>query len=181
MANGADRRLFWSLTLGVVTADLITKIVAVMTLAARPRPIVGDYAVLRLVYNEGAAFGISLGPASRWIFLGLALVALVVLGAMVRATRPGDKLRLVALALVCGGAAGNLLDRIRSPRGVVDFIEVGIGVHRFPTFNVADSAITIGAIALALSLWLEGRAVPRPVPPPPAPPETAKEAGAATP
>lgn len=182
MGNGADRRLFWSTLLGVVAADLITKIAAAATLATRPHPIVGDYAVLRLVYNEGAAFGISLGPASRWIFLGLALVALVVLGTMVRATRPGDRLRLLALALVCGGATGNLLDRIRSAQGVVDFIEVGIGPHRFPTFNVADSAITIGAIALALSLWLEGRHVAHAAPqPPPPPPDAAKEAGAATP
>src|SRR6185437_11070877 len=102
-----------------------------------------------------------LGPASRWIFLVLALIALVVLGAMVRATKPGDRLRLLALALVCGGAAGNLLDR-------------------FPTFNVADSAITIGAIALAVSLWLEGRHVAHTAPVPPPPPDTAKEAGAAT-
>src|SRR5579864_5022969 len=87
MENGADRRLFWFTTLGVVTADLITKLVAAATLLARPRPLVGDYAVLRLVYNEGAAFGISLGPASRWIFLGLALIALMVLGAMVGATK----------------------------------------------------------------------------------------------
>jgi len=181
MGSGADRRLFWFTTLGVVTADLITKVVAVATLAARPHPLVGDYAVLRLVYNEGAAFGISLGPASRWIFLGLALIALVVLGAMVRATKAGDTLRLAALALVCGGAAGNLLDRIRSAQGVVDFIEVGIGPHRFPTFNVADSAITIGAVALALSLWLEGRHVTHAAPVPPPPPDAAKEAGAATP
>ena len=183
MENGADRRLFWCVTLGVITGDLISKIVAVATLAARPHALVGDYAVLRLVYNEGAAFGISLGPASRWIFLVLAGIALVVLGAMVRATKPGDRLRLVALALVCGGAAGNLIDRIRSAQGVVDFIEVGIGPHRFPTFNVADSAITVGAVALAVSLWLEGRAATHavPVPPPPAPPDAAKEAGAATP
>jgi len=172
MANGADRRLFWTVTLGVVALDLVTKIIAATYLAVRPMPVLGDYAVLRLVYNEGAAFGISLGPASRWIFLGLACVALMVLGAMVRGTRGGDRLRLVALALVCGGASGNLIDRIRSAQGVVDFIEVGVGPHRFPTFNVADSAITVGAIALALSLWLEGRA--------PAP-EPAKEAGAAAP
>ena len=181
MVSGADRRLFWFTGVGVVAADLITKLIAASALATRPRPIAGDFAVLRLVYNEGAAFGISLGPASRWIFLVLALIALVVLGAMVRATKPGDKLRLLALALVCGGAAGNLLDRIRSAQGVVDFIEVGIGSHRFPTFNVADSAITIGAIALAVSLWLEGRHVAHPAPVPPPPPDTAKEAGAATP
>jgi len=172
MASGADRRLFWTTVLTVVLGDLVSKMLAATYLAVHPVPLVGDYAVLRLVYNEGAAFGISLGPASRWIFLGLACVALLVLSAMVRSTRAGDRLRLVALALVCGGAAGNLIDRIRSAQGVVDFIEVGVGPHRFPTFNVADSAITVGAVALALSLWLEGRS--------PAP-EPAKEAGAATP
>jgi len=174
MASGADRRIFWVTAAGVVVGDLVSKLLAATYLTGHPVPLVGDYAVLRLVYNEGAAFGISLGPASRWIFLALAGAALVVLSAMVRSTRDGDRLRIVALALVCGGAAGNLIDRIRSARGVVDFIEVGIGPHRFPTFNVADSAITVGAVALALSLWLEGRA-------PASAPEPAKEAGAATP
>lgn len=170
MGNGADRRLFWATAAGVVALDIVTKLVAVATLARRPLELVGDYVVLRLVYNRGAAFGLDLGDASRWIFLGLALVALVVLGLMVRATRAGDKIRLLALALVCGGAFGNLIDRLRSAQGVVDFIEVGIGRYRWPTFNVADSAITVGAIALALSLWLEGRAQ-----------ERAKEARAAEP
>ncbi len=149
MASDADRRLFWSTAGGVVLLDLATKILAAGWLARRPLEIVGDYVVLRLVYNEGAAFGITFGAASRWIFFAL-------------------ELRMLALALVCGGAAGNLIDRIRSAQGVVDFIEVGIGPHRFPTFNVADSAITVGAIALAISLWLEGRHY-----------ERTKEAGAA--
>lgn len=174
MARSADRRLFWSVALAVVAADLATKLVAAALLPGRPVYLVGDYAVFRLVYNEGAAFGINFGPWSRWIFFALACAALVVLGAMVRAARSGDRLRLTALALVCGGAAGNLIDRVRSSRGVVDFIEVGIGPHRFPTFNVADSCITIGAVALALSLWLEGRAEAHPG-------EPAKEAGAAAP
>src|SRR2546428_261083 len=81
---------------------------------------------------------------------------------------PDDRLRLLALSLVCAGAVGNVIDRIRSAQGVVDFVDVGIGGTRWPTFNVADSAITVGAIALAVSLWLEGRAQ-----------ERAKEAGAA--
>jgi len=63
-----------------------------------------------------------------------------------------------------------VIDRIRSAQGVVDFVDVGIGNARWPTFNVADSAITVGAIALAISLWLEGRTH-----------ERAKEAGAAEP
>jgi signal peptidase II len=56
---------------------------------------------------------------------------------------------------VAGGAAGNLVDRIRSPRGVVDFLDIGIGTLRWPTFNVADIAVSCGAVALAISLWIE--------------------------
>jgi len=168
MESATDRRLFWTTAAAVVVVDLVTKVIAVAMLARRPFEVVGDYVVLRLVYNQGAAFGIHLGDYSRWIFFGLAILALIVLASMVRSTRAGDRMRLLALALVCGGAFGNLIDRIRSPQGVVDFIEVGIGSYRWPTFNVADSAITVGAIALAISLWLEGRAH-----------ERAKEAGTA--
>jgi signal peptidase II len=158
MGNGADRRLFWGTVTAVVLADYVTKLLAVAMLSRHPVNIVGEWVRLRLVYNEGAAFGLHLGEHSRWIFFTLAVLALVVLGSMVRATRPGDRFRLAALALVCGGATGNLVDRIRSARGVVDFLDVGVGLWRWPTFNVADSAITVGAVALALSLWLEGRA-----------------------
>ena len=159
MASGADRRLFWGVASAVLVVDAITKVLAEAFLARRlPLEIIGDVVQLRLVYNEGAAFGLYLGAYSRWIFFGLAVVALFVLGSMVRATRPGDRMRFAALALLCGGATGNLVDRIRSPEGVVDFLDVGVGLTRWPTFNVADSAITIGAIVLALSLWLEGRA-----------------------
>ena len=64
-------------------------------------------------------------------------------------------------ALAWGGAAGNLIDRFRSPRGVVDFIDIGVGDVRFWTFNVADSAVTVGAILLALVLWHEDAAAAR--------------------
>ena len=159
MESAADRRLFWSVATVVLVADQVTKVLAERLLARRlPFEVFGEFVQLRLVYNEGAAFGIHLGEYSRWIFFVLAVVALFVLASMVRATRAGDRLRVWALALLCGGATGNLIDRLRNPEGVVDFLDVGVGLRRWPTFNVADSAITIGAIALALSLWLEGRA-----------------------
>jgi signal peptidase II len=60
-----------------------------------------------------------------------------------------------ALVLIVAGAIGNLVDRLRWDGGVVDFIDVGVGGWRFWTFNVADSAVTIGAILLALVLWFE--------------------------
>jgi signal peptidase II len=159
MESVAERRLFWGTAVAVVVSDVITKLIAEATLARRlPLAVIGDFVQLRLVYNQGAAFGLDVGENSRWVFFGLAVVALVVLGSMVRSTRPGDRFRLLALALVCGGAAGNLIDRVRSAQGVVDFVDIGVGAWRWPTFNVADSAITVGAIALALSLWQEGRA-----------------------
>ena len=89
--------------------------------------------------------------------MALAVVALVVLSAMARQTPRGDWFRLLALGLVCGGAVGNLVDRIRSGQGVVDFIDVWIGNFHWPTFNVADMAVTCGALALAAVLWHEGR------------------------
>ncbi|MGH7529649.1 MAG: signal peptidase II [Gemmatimonadales bacterium] len=171
MESAAERRLFWGTAAVIVVTDFITKLLAESLLARRlPLAVIGEWVQLRLVYNEGAAFGLHLGENSRWIFFGLAVLALIVLASLVRTTRPGDRFRLTALALVCGGAVGNLIDRIRSAEGVVDFVDIGVGTWRWPTFNVADSAITIGAIALGLSLWQEGRAQQR-----------AKEARAAEP
>ena len=157
MINGARRSLFWGVLGGIVALDFVTKQLAVASLSRGAVPVLGDWLVLRLVYNPGAAFGIHVGPYSRWVFTVLALVALVVLGAMVRQTRPSQWFRLSALALVCGGAVGNLVDRLRSGRGVVDFIDVWIGAFKWPTFNVADMAVSCGAVALAVVLWNEGR------------------------
>jgi len=69
--------------------------------------------------------------------------------------RSGDWFRQLALGLVSGGALGNLIDRVRSSQGVVDFLDLGVGQWRWPTFNVADMAVSCGAIALAISLWRE--------------------------
>jgi signal peptidase II len=118
-----------------------------------PHELVGAAVRLTLVYNPGAAFGLHLGAYSRWIFMALTAGALIILGRLYRATRDGDLLRTLAIALVCGGALGNLIDRVRSAAGVVDFIDVGIGDMRWPTFNVADMAVSIGAFLLAWVLW----------------------------
>ncbi len=144
----------------MVLIDFITKLLAVQILSHRSVPLIGDWLSFHLVYNRGAAFGIHVGEHSRWVFMGLALVALVILGSMVRQTAPSQRIRLTSLALICGGAVGNLIDRIRSARGVVDFIDVWIGPFHWPTFNVADMAVSGGAILLALILWQEGREAP---------------------
>jgi len=158
MASGTERRRFGLVVAAIVVLDIVTKLVAVRVLPPYLGvPLLGDALQLRLVYNTGAAFGLNVGEHSRWIFMGLSVAAIVVLISMLRSMRPGDRLRLYALAAICAGALGNLIDRVRSARGVVDFLDVGVGALRWPTFNVADMAVTCGAIALALSLWGEGR------------------------
>src|SRR5258705_7599062 len=99
--------------------------------------------------------------------MALTAGALVILGRLYQATRQGDFLRTIALGLVCGGAVGNLIDRVRSAAGVVDFIDVGVGDLRWPTFNVADMAVGIGAFLLPWGLWGgEGSPATVVVPPP---------------
>ena len=154
-------RLFWTTATTIIVADLASKLLAERLLAPRyvPHRIIGDAVRFTLAYNPGAAFSMSLGPNSRFIFGAFAMIALVVLWRLYRMTgagsRTGDRLRVTALGLAFGGAAGNLIDRFRSPQGVVDFIDIGFGDVRFWTFNVADSAVTIGAIILAWSLSRE--------------------------
>jgi signal peptidase II len=142
----------------VLLVDLLTKYWVQQTLYRyNAVNVLGDYFRLTYIHNPGAAFGLHLGPYSRFIFLTLAFVALGVLFVMYRHTAPGDKLRLLAIGSIAGGALGNVVDRIRSAEGVIDFLDFGVGSLRWPVFNVADTAVTIGAILLLISLWAEDR------------------------
>jgi signal peptidase II len=155
--------VFWPIAVVVVLLDVITKAMAVAALAPAliPHSVVGDVARLTLVYNRGAAFGIHVGRYSRPIFAVLTVGALLILWRLYRATALSDRRRVIALALVSAGAVGNLIDRVRSSRGVVDFIDLGTTAWRWPTFNVADIAVTTGAVLLAIVLWQEDRAAAR--------------------
>ena len=164
MSARPTARLFWGTAAAVIVADLVTKLLAEKYLRLYvPRRILGDLLRFTLAYNPGAAFSMSLGQHSRYIFGAFAVVALIVLWRLYRMTgagaRAGDRLRVLALGLAFGGAAGNLIDRFRSPQGVVDFIDIGFGGMRFWTFNLADSAVTIGALVLAWSLSREEREI----------------------
>ncbi|MDQ3698384.1 MAG: signal peptidase II [Gemmatimonadota bacterium] len=155
-------RVFWSAFASILVLDIITKLLAQRHLIEyEPVDVIGTLGRLRLVYNPGAAFGISLGDASRWFFSIVAIVVLVVLARIYRETDRADWIRSLALGMVCAGAIGNLFDRIRSQRGVTDFIDLGIDEWRWYTFNVADIGVSIGAILLAWSLWQEEKAMKR--------------------
>jgi signal peptidase II len=154
--DGGKGRLFAGILTVVVATDGLTKMVIQRTFALYDRvDVIGSYLRLTYIHNPGAAFGIELGPYSRPIFLVLSVVALGALAAMYWATPAADRIRVAAIALICGGAIGNLIDRVRSDQGVVDFLDIGIGDLRWPVFNIADIAVTTGAIFLALSLWQE--------------------------
>jgi signal peptidase II len=138
-----------AIPIGVLILDQMAKswIRATMTLN-ETIPVVGDVVRLTYIHNEGAAFGLSIGSYSSQIFLVLAAIAsALVLYLLLTAPRE-ERMQRVALALILGGALGNIIDRIRWSM-VVDFIQVGVAGHFWPIFNVADSAVTIGAAMLA--------------------------------
>ena len=147
-------RIFWPLAALVVLADCTTKALVVdhFSPAHVPHDVIGSALRVTLAYNTGMATGIDWGSWSRPLLILMTVVSLVVLWQLYRRALPTARALAIALALVCGGAIGNLLDRVMSTRGVVDFIDVGVGAHRFWTFNVADAGITVGALLLAVML-----------------------------
>ena len=144
---------FWTIFLTIVLVDVATKRFAVGELSPPyvPHEIIGDFLRFTLAYNPGGAMSLTLGPHSRWWFSLLAIATLLILAYMYKQTSPSDRIQIASIALVCGGAVGNLIDRLRSPRGVVDFIDIGIGTHRFWTFNIADVGVTLGT---AILTWI---------------------------
>ena len=143
----------------VMIMDLITKRWALDALAAERWELLGGLVPLTLAFNKGAAFGIRVGDDSRWLFVPITIVALGLLIYILAQTAQRDYPRMLAISLVVSGAVGNLYDRVRWSRGVVDFIgPIDLGIYDFPIFNVADIAITCGAILLAWSFLMEERA-----------------------
>jgi signal peptidase II len=150
-------RVFWPILVTLLIADCTTKQLAESYLAPEhvPHDVVGSVVRLTLAHNSGAAMSLSLGPFSRIGFSIAACLAVILLVRLYLATPAGGRARAAALALVVGGATGNLLNRLASPRGVVDFIDIGLPIWRFWTFNLADAGITVGALLLIRVLWRE--------------------------
>ncbi|MEC7847797.1 MAG: signal peptidase II [Gemmatimonadota bacterium] len=151
--------VFATIIPSVLVLDLISKSWALDTLGGGNRTeIFGGFVPLTLAYNRGAAFGISLGDDSRWFFIPITILALILLLVLLKQAARRDWLRLVSISMVVAGALGNLYDRVRWDRGVVDFIgPIDLGIMDWPIFNVADMSITCGAVLLAISFWGEER------------------------
>jgi signal peptidase II len=144
---------------GLVALDIYTKHWAIQVLH-HGFTVEGMAGVpLTLAFNQGIAFGLPIPSAGRWIIILATVVVLYVLSGMFVKADHRDWGRLLAVQLVGAGAIGNLIDRVRWDRGVVDFIgPFDIGSMQAPIFNIADMAITTGAVLLALSLLREDAA-----------------------
>ena len=151
----ATARAAVAIVLFVVAFDQATKLLAERHLVPRhtPHDVIGEFLRFTLTYNPGAAFGMHLGDSSRWIFMVLTVLIVGFLVRLYRSLTGGERTLKLAIAAVIGGAIGNFLDRVRNVEGVVDFIDVGVGEVRFWTFNVADMAVSVGAVCLVLLLW----------------------------
>ena len=143
------------ISLVVIVADQVTKWAATDTLLSTPGRkiiVIDRFFYLTLVHNRGAAFGIL--PRQNILFLVLSLVTISVLLIFYRRLFTGSRLARIAGGLILGGAIGNLIDRFRFDY-VVDFLDFQFGSYHWPAFNLADSAICVGA-ALLIGLVLFG-------------------------
>jgi signal peptidase II len=139
------------LALAVVGLDQLTKVMAVRLLHPGSRvPVIADFFDLTLIYNTGAAFSFLAGASGwqRWFFIILGIVAALFLVFML-ARHAGQRLFALGIALILGGAVGNVIDRIRIGK-VVDFVLLYHDRFYWPAFNVADSAITLGVTLLII-------------------------------
>lgn len=143
----------------MVIADQTSKLWALTNLAEHTsRPVMGEFFMFSLVYNEGGAMGTRLGPSGYYLAMALLILPLVLF--YIYRNR---EVRLISipLALIAGGAIGNLIDRIRLGRVVdfidVDFFDISIGgfhLYRWWTFNLADAAISCAIVFLVIHMFL---------------------------
>ena len=133
----------------VIFFDQVSKWLMVSWLSLYETIVIMPYFNLTMAHNEGAAFSFlaQAGGWQRWFFIGLALIISTLLLVWLAKLKPTEKLEAISLSLILGGAIGNVIDRI-SYGYVVDFIDLYIGHNHWPVFNIADSAICIGAILL---------------------------------
>ncbi len=143
----------------VLLLDQLTKAWIISTLRIHESfAVIGGFFNITHVRNPGAAFGFLAGasPAFRYVFfLAVTVAAIALILRYLRTTRIEDLSLVFSLALILAGAVGNLIDRVRFGE-VVDFLDVYVGAHHWPAFNVADASITTGA-AILMAILLRKR------------------------
>ena len=151
MAKKSGSLLMWlGIAIIIVLLDQVTKITMSRLLVYGQSEVITPYFNLVMVYNQGAAFSFlaNSGGWQRWFFSGLAfVVSLVIIWMLWK--NASQRLFCWSLSLILGGAVGNLIDRLIYGH-VIDFLDFHIGTLHWPAFNVADSAITLGAALFVL-------------------------------
>lgn len=141
---------------GIIVLDQLTKLLILQYLPLHSSlEIIPGFFNLVHVRNPGGAFSIFAGADSalrQGLFMGLTVFIVIVLLFAYRKLRPEDRWTRTSYALIVGGALGNLVDRLRFGGEVIDFLDCYVGAYHWPAFNVADSAITAGALMLVVSL-----------------------------
>ena len=142
---------YLSITGLVIVLDQVSKWWMISWLSLYETVAIMPYFNLTMAHNHGAAFSFlaQAGGWQRWLFIGLAVIISVVLLVWLAKLKPTAKLEAVSLSLILGGAIGNVMDRIYYGY-VIDFLDVYVGTSHWPAFNIADSAICIGAVLLIL-------------------------------
>ncbi|MDY0109720.1 MAG: signal peptidase II [Candidatus Krumholzibacteria bacterium] len=146
----------WLWAAGIWLVDFVTKRLVLAhadTLRYERVEVLGDFFRLIYVRNPGAAMGLS--PFGRWTLVAISAGAVVMLCWFLAVTPAGLRWRRLAMGWVLGGALGNLVDRVFYDGLVVDFLDFGLGAHRFWAFNVADMGVTCGGLLLMASLLVK--------------------------
>jgi signal peptidase II len=160
VSRGSALMWLW-LSAAVIALDQLVKFIVVGALEPYvPKPVIPGILNWTLAFNTGAAFSFLADQEGwqRWFFTLLAILVSGVLIVWLRRTPRADWRNALPFALVIGGALGNLIDRLRLGH-VIDFIQVYVGAWAFPSFNVADSAISVGAVLLVFfGLFSHGKA-----------------------
>ena len=157
----AGRLMPWTdagfLALLVLSADALTKVAvrAFATPGVR-YPVLGEVVRLHLVTNSLLGFGVPLPRLpGQWAYITLIVCGLALLTICYRRTSPHARLARTGLVLMGAGGLANLLERAFWG-GVTDFVSIGIGSHRWPTFNVADVSVTVGLVLYLVNAWHRG-------------------------
>ncbi len=150
-ATSPNVKWLW-MSLLVVVLDQASKQIAEAQLTPHQAVNLLPYFDWYLTYNTGAAFSFlaDAGGWQRWLFTAIAIIMSVLIVQWIRQLPAEDTLAAISLSLILGGAIGNLIDRIYLGH-VIDYIQIWLGAYPFPAFNIADAAISVGAVLLILS------------------------------
>ena len=151
--SSASRLKYLIVTALVLACDQLTKLWAARTLKERDIEVIPDFLSFSYTENRGIAFGMLGDGDVRWLLVAISAAATAIVIYYMMKTPPRNRLLLWSLALLAAGICGNLVDRVRMG-SVIDFILFYYQTYHWPVFNIADTAITIGAVLMALDLFL---------------------------